>query len=136
MEFPAARREFRITDRTVERIRKLHMGRTKFIGRKSFGTRGSERGVIERAVELNGCARITLERETRVAPFAITCGISGWMVHKRFFGTEQEAAAEFDTMNADLARIVVMVPAQSDPQANVKSQTLSHAIIAFMRRYP
>jgi hypothetical protein len=112
------------------------MGRTKFNGRKGFGTRSSELGVIERAVELNGCARIILERETRVAPFAITCGISGWMVHKRFFGTEQEAEEEFATMNADLARIVGMVPLQSDPHANLKSQSLSQAITEFMRRYP
>lgn len=112
------------------------MGRTKFNGRDSIGTRRSEDGVVERGVELNGGAHITLERETRVAPFAITCGIHGWMVHRRFFGTEEEAEAEFDTMNADLARLVGMVPSQSDPQVNAKAQTVARAIMDFMRRYP
>jgi len=112
------------------------MGRTKFIGKKGGATRRSDDGVVERGVELNGGARITLERGTRVAPFSITCGIDGWMVHRRFFGTEQEAEAEFDTMNADLARLVGMVPLQSDPQINAKAQTVARAIMDFMRRYP
>ena len=108
---------------------------TKLDGRTSAEARRSEDGVIERDVELRG-AHITLERETRVAPYAITCGIHGWMVHRRFFGTEEEAEAEFDTMNADLERLAGMVPAQSDPQVNAKAQTVARAIMDFMRRYP
>ena len=41
----------------------------------------SEGGVILRELEHPDGARIALERGGAVSPFAITCGIYGWMVH-------------------------------------------------------
>jgi hypothetical protein len=38
----------------------------------------AEKVIFDQEHELG--ARITLERNTRAAPFAITCGIYGWMV--------------------------------------------------------
>jgi len=50
----------------------------------TLGQKGSESGVILRDEEHPQEARITLERDTRTAPFAITCGIYGCMLHTRF----------------------------------------------------
>jgi hypothetical protein len=70
----------------------------------SIGQRGSENGVILRDDEHSLGARITLERDGAIAPFSITCGLYGWMVHTRFFSTQQEAEAEYEQMQDGLSR--------------------------------
>jgi hypothetical protein len=49
----------------------------------NIGQKGSEEGIIPRDEEHPQEARIHLERDTRNAPFAITCGIYGCMMHTR-----------------------------------------------------
>ena len=68
----------------------------------SIGQRGSESGTIIRDEEHGDGARITLERDGQTAPFSITCGIYGWMVHTRFLGKKPEAEREFVRMRTDL----------------------------------
>lgn len=68
------------------------------------GQPGSENGIIIRDVELSDGARITLERDGWIAPFAITCGIYGWMVHTRYFSNEAEAQQEFEKMQVPMVR--------------------------------
>ncbi|MCP3856235.1 MAG: hypothetical protein GY745_13965 [Actinomycetia bacterium] len=46
-------------------------------------------------------ARITPERDAH-APWSITCGVYGWMVHTRFFSSQDEAAAELERMREGL----------------------------------
>jgi hypothetical protein len=65
---------------------------------------GSE-GVILRDEEYGGGVRITLERGG-FAPFSITCGVYGWMVHTRFFSAHPEAEREYAAMQPELAAIV------------------------------
>lgn len=47
----------------------------------TVGQRGTEKGVIVRDEQHDGGARITLERDCRNIPFAVTCAIQGWFVH-------------------------------------------------------
>jgi hypothetical protein len=103
---------------------------------KSVGQRGSESGIIIRDDEHGEGARITLEREGATAPFAITCGIYGWMVHTRFFGTESQAQSEFDIMKEELSRIASTIPLVSDPELDSKSDVLAQAISQFVKRFP
>ena len=112
------------------------MGWYAFDSGKSIGSLGSESGIIVRDEEHDGCARITLERNARNAPFTITCGVYGWMVHTRFFGVEQQAQTEFDSMSAELSKIVAKIPLKSDPDVEARSQTLCHAFSAFVGRFP
>ena len=74
---------------------------------KTVGKQGSEDGTIFRDEEHVEGSRITLERGGHVAPFAITCGIYGWMAHTRFFGSETEAQSEFDAMKEALAAMAL-----------------------------
>ena len=53
----------------------------------TLGQIGSEEGIIVHDEEHSLGARISLERDTIVAPFAITCGIYGWMLHTRYFSS-------------------------------------------------
>jgi hypothetical protein len=103
---------------------------------KSIGQLGSESGTIVRDEEHEGGARITLERNGHSAPFAITCGIYGWMVHTRFFGTESEAQTEFERMRTDLSRIIGEIPLAADSAVDSKSLAVSESLSEFVRRFP
>jgi hypothetical protein len=103
---------------------------------KSIGQQGSESGVIIRDEEHAGGARITLERQGYTAPFAITCGIYGWMVHTRFFGSEAEAQAEFKKMRIELTEILSNIPSTTDSEADAKSRIANRLISEFVERFP
>jgi hypothetical protein len=103
---------------------------------KSIGQHGSESGSIIRDEEYSDGARITLERDGQTAPFAITCGIYGWMVHTRFFRTESEAQSEFESMREELSRIIGTIPLADDPEVDSKSRAVSEFISEFVRRFP
>jgi hypothetical protein len=53
-----------------------------------------------------------------VAPFAITCGVSGWLVHTRYFDSETEARAQFEAMKAALARMTEAVKSMDNVQVD------------------
>jgi hypothetical protein len=73
---------------------------------KSIGQTGSEGGNIIADDEYKSMARITIEKNGQTAPFSITCGIYGWMVHTRFFDTLEEARKQMELMKSKLESIV------------------------------
>ena len=97
-----------------------------------LGSKGSEDGTILRDEEHPLGARITLERDGHTAPFAITCGIYGWMVHTRFFGLESEANPEYDLMKSALSELLERASQTSDGGY----QVLMDGVSAFVERYP
>jgi hypothetical protein len=99
---------------------------------KTIGQPGSEEGVILRDDEHSLGARITLERDAHAAPFTITCGVYGWMLHTRFFSTEAEAASEYDKMKASLSDLLAPL---ADPAFSDRSAFID-AIAAFVESYP
>lgn len=101
----------------------------------SIGDSGSEGGVILRDDEYRGAARITLERGG-FAPFSITCGVYGSMVHTRFFSTLAEAEREYERMQPDLAAIVDSLPLTADPDADAKMDAVIAAIGRFVDQFP
>lgn len=100
----------------------------------TIGQRGSEDGVVVRDDEHKLGARITLEQECRHAPFAITCGIYGWMFHTRYVSSRAEP--EYESMLAGLADVLCLIPFADDPDADAKCQRVSHAIQQFVARFP
>jgi hypothetical protein len=101
------------------------------------GDQGSEGGQIVLDEEHDPCgARITLERDAKTAPAAITCGLYGWMVHTRFFAELEAARRQYEAMKVDLAALVALVPFDTDPELRPKSSALIKAISAFVERYP
>jgi hypothetical protein len=66
----------------------------------------SEGGTVVRdEVHLDG-ARVTLERDGRTAPWSITSGIFGLMVHTVFCAEEASAHSTYDALKADIERIL------------------------------
>jgi len=100
------------------------------------GQTGSEKGTIVCDAEHSEGARITLECDTPTVPFAITCGIYGWMVHTRFFGSEAEALTAFEDMKGALAKILESIPEKHDPQMERKVEGVRTALNRFIEDYP
>ena len=107
-----------------------------FEGGKSIGQTGSEDGIIIRDEEHIEGARITLERDGWIAPFSITCGIYGWMVHTRYFSSESGAQQEVDKMRVSLDEILSLIPLLEDPALNAKMEAATQAISNFVEQYP
>jgi hypothetical protein len=68
--------------------------------------RGSEGGRIVRDEEHVLGARITLEKECEIAPYAITCGIYGWMMHTCYLSEEDKAVEQYEAMKAELSDLL------------------------------
>ncbi|MGA2634139.1 MAG: hypothetical protein ABSF16_07890 [Terracidiphilus sp.] len=98
----------------------------------TIGQKGSEEGIILRDEEHPQEARITLERDTRNAPFAITCGIYGCMMHTRFFLLESEATSQYDDMKIALA-VLLLTEVEGGPEG---CRTFTDSLTAFVETYP
>jgi hypothetical protein len=107
-----------------------------FDGGTTVSQTGSEDGVITLDEEHVDGVRITLESGCGHAPFAITCGIYGWMFHTRYLGTESEAMAEFHRMKNGLVEILGIVPRADDPEVDAKRRIVGDAIGSFVERFP
>jgi len=97
----------------------------------TIGRPGSENGIIIHDEVCLDYSRITLEKGSPTAPFAITCGIFGWMVHTRYFANQEEAELEFERMKDELERIVMLLYDSSD-----KSDNISSELKAFIAQFP
>jgi len=95
---------------------------------------GSEEGTVIRDEEHSLGARITLERAASVAPFAITCGIYGWMMHTRFLTSEAEAESQYDLMKNSLSALLEAAEKTADIDGG--HQILMEGIEKFVGEYP
>lgn len=102
---------------------------------KTMGRTGSEGGVIRLDDEHLDGARITLEAGCLRAPYAITCGIYGWMVHTRFLADEETADHAVTVMKPALEDILVLLPG-ADDDAAARAGAVEDAIAAFVESYP
>ena len=103
----------------------------------TIGHTGSEGGVIQQDNEYAGSARITLEANCLRAPYAITCGVYGFLfVHTRFLADDETAIYALDEMKAALADIVNRIPDEDDADLDAKLDAVNEAAEAFVRRFP
>jgi len=100
----------------------------------TLGLPGSEEGIVVRDEEHVLGARITLERAASVAPFAITCGIYGWMMHTCFFSSEAEAESQYDLMKDSLSAL--LEAAEQTADVDGARQVMYDGIDDFIGAYP
>jgi hypothetical protein len=100
----------------------------------TLGQPGSEQGAILRDEEHALGARITLERDGGIAPYAITCGIYGHMMHTRFFGSEDEAKPQYEAMKGALAGLLEAADATAEIDGG--RQVLLDGIRKFVETFP
>ncbi|HEY3571113.1 MAG TPA: hypothetical protein VGP73_24520 [Thermoanaerobaculia bacterium] len=104
-------------------------------GGTSVGTAGPEDGIILVDEELLETARITLERDTDHAPFAITCGVYGSLLHTCRFRLEVEARSAYEAMKPELAAIVRLKSARIANPELVPPQVISDACFQFTKTF-
>jgi hypothetical protein len=111
----------------------------------TIGQIGSEAGAILRDEDYAELARITLEKPEPTKPFgqsiiryAITCGIYDWMVHTRFFGSEEDAMQAYEQMKPELAMIAETIPEvlPTDPDLDAKIAKTAGKLTEFTNRFP
>ena len=102
---------------------------------QTLGTEGSESGIIQRDEIYGSAARITFEAEGQVAPYAITCGIFGWMVHTHFVAQQEAVERDFEAMKQALSRIVNALQNEGEPRANEEEDAIA-LMSAFVHQYP
>jgi hypothetical protein len=102
----------------------------------TLGSAGSEDGTIVRDEEHSDGARITLERDTPRVPFAITCGVYGWVVHTRFLTTEQEAVGQFELMKKGLEQVLDAIPYKHEMGDDAKVERARNVCGDFVERFP
>ncbi|QRK10486.1 hypothetical protein JQX13_10555 [Archangium violaceum] len=78
---------------------------------RTLGLGGAEGGTIVRDEEHPAGLRLTLEEDPERSFYALTCGISGWLVHARHFGSEAESHAAWDEMKPALVELAMQLPA-------------------------
>jgi hypothetical protein len=100
----------------------------------TLGLPGSEEGIVVRDEEHFLGARITLERAASVAPFAITCGIYGWMMHTCFLDSEPEAESQYDLMKDSLATL--LDAAEQTAEIDGGRHVLMDGVAKFVGEYP
>ena len=70
------------------------------------GNVGSEGGNVRSDEEHPSGARVTVEEGGVTAPWSITCGVYGMMMHTAFFGSEADAREAVFSMKARLVAIM------------------------------
>lgn len=101
----------------------------------SVGTSGDGGGAIVRDEEHKHGARITLEEESSLAEFAVTCAVYGWMFHTRLFDVETEANEAFDEMRAELEEILETAP-PDDAASEDERENFAEELALFVEKYP
>ena len=100
---------------------------------KSFpGGVGSEGGRVRLDEEHGLGARVTLEEGGTTAPWAITCGIYGWMFHTVFYANETEARAACASMKERLEEVLRQIPRRDDAEADTAMAAVCEAIEKFV----
>ena len=105
-------------------------------GGSTLGMSGSQGGTITWDEHFAGQVRLTLEQDMSRSFHAITCGISGWLVHSRFFGSAPEAFAAYEELRPALVELWAELPEggpRSTPDAARKGGPL---LAAFIARFP
>ena len=106
-------------------------------GGSTLGLMGAEGGTIVRDEEHPAGLRLTLEEDLERSFHALTCGVTGWLVHRRYFSSEAEAAAAWEEMRPALVALVQRLPA-SGPRGGLDPATREAGthLGAFLARYP
>lgn len=107
-----------------------------FAGGSTLGQSGSQGETITWDEEYAGQVRLTLEQDESRSFYAITCGIAGWMVHTRFFGTADEALAAFEEMRPALVELHSRLPEGGPRSAQEAARVGGPLLSAFPARFP
>ena len=102
----------------------------------TLGMQGAEGGVIVRDEAHPAGLRLTLEEDASRSFHALTCGVSGWLVHRRYFDNEAQALAAWEEMKPALVALRAQLPAEGARSLSAATREAGAKLGAFLARYP
>jgi hypothetical protein len=105
-------------------------------GGSTLGLEGQEGATIVRDEEHPAGLRLTLEEDPSRSFHALTCGVSGWLVHRRYFGSEAEAVAAWEEMKPALVELSRQLPAPGAGGLDPATREAGAKLGAFLARFP
>ncbi|HYI02214.1 hypothetical protein [Hyalangium sp.] len=105
-------------------------------GGSTLGMQGSEGGTITWDEEYTEQVRLTMEQDESRSFYAITCGVAGWLVHTRFFGSAAEASAAFEEMRPALVELLSRLPASTPKPPREALREGGALLSGFVARFP
>ncbi|GEN12580.1 hypothetical protein SAMN05443572_103486 [Myxococcus fulvus] len=101
----------------------------------SLGWAGSQGGTIARDEELAGQLRLTYELDDSRAFHAVTCAVSGWLLHHRFFDNAEAASEAYDAMKPALEELRTRLR-EGGPGSPEEARRGGPLLAAFLARFP
>ena len=105
-------------------------------GGSTLGLMGAEGGTIVRDESHPAGLRLTLEEDPERSFHVLTCGVSGWLVHRRYFTSDAEAAVAWDEMGPALVALARQLPASGPKGLDPATREAGARLGAFLARYP
>ncbi|ATB29424.1 hypothetical protein [Melittangium boletus] len=105
-------------------------------GGHTLGLLGAEGGTIVRDEVHPAGLRLTLEEDLSRSFHALTCGVSGWLVHRRFFTSEAEAEAAWAEMRPALVELALQLPPSGPKGLDPATREAGAKLGAFLARFP
>lgn len=102
----------------------------------TLGMTGSEGGTITWDEQYADRVRLTMEQDESRSFFAITCGVTGWLVHTRFFGSREEAFAAFQELRPALVELLCRLPGDEPRSSRDAAREGGPLLAAFVARFP
>ncbi|NVJ23083.1 hypothetical protein HUW62_17825 [Myxococcus sp. AM011] len=100
----------------------------------SLGWMGSQGGTIARDEEQEGQLRLTYEVDDSRSFHALTCSVTGWLLHHRFFDNAEQALAEFEAMKPALEDLRAQLR-EGGPGSPEEARRGGPVLAAFLARF-
>nr|WP_211194221.1 hypothetical protein [Pyxidicoccus fallax] len=95
---------------------------------------GSQGGTIARDEDLAGQVRLTYEVDDSRSFHAITCSVTGWLLHHRFFDNAADATTAFEAMKPALEELGSQLT-EGGPKSAAEARAGGPLLAAFMARF-
>lgn len=102
----------------------------------TLGMQGAEGGIIVRDEAHPAGLRLTLEEDPSRSFHALTCGVAGWLVHRRYFDNEAQALAAWEEMKPALVALRAQLPMEGARSLSTATREAGAKLGAFLARYP
>ena len=103
---------------------------------RTLGLPGAEGGTIVRDESHPAGLRLTLEEDLERSFHVLTCGVSGWLVHRRYFTSDAEATAAWAEMVPALVELAQQLPASGPQGLDPATRAAGARLGAFLARFP
>ncbi|MCP3099417.1 hypothetical protein LZ198_11105 [Myxococcus sp. K15C18031901] len=101
----------------------------------SVGWMGSQGGTIVRDEDFADQLRLTYEADESRSFHAVTCTVTGWLMHHRFFDDAEDAHAAFDAMKPALESLRGQLR-EGGPRSPVEARSGGPLLAEFISRFP